>query len=329
MGARDIFTPRIDGKAPANYTRYRATIQVRDKLIGGVPKDPDTIAKWITARLQLGDRALLEMVNETAAQMQADRSEQAREFDAEIAVLGVRIDSRRNEDGEPLDEDALTALKARRERLTEELEAIEPRPDADELVAATARKMEGGNGFKAVRYVRDPDGYWVYTARPQPDAEVALAYEGRCLKAAVKEAVNVGYPGTDFPSKKLIGAPDPATGKITPAKGFRKGLMSTMAERVFVDDLYIPMIVDGQLVVEPTGTEQRIKHVMTPQGPRSAINVVDFVERPTLSAVIRVQDDFLSPAEWLRIMEIAENIGIGADRARSDGKFDLVEFEEL
>ena len=233
MAANDVFS---DAKDEA-FTRYEVELVVRDKLIGGVPKDADTIKKWLESRLDLGERAVIELAEEAAEQM--------------------------SESG--------------------------GRPSASELLDAVARKTEGGNGFKII------DGQ--------------LVYEGRCMKAALKEASNVAFPGTDWPGKP---------------KTLRKGLMRALAERVFIEQNYIPLGVSS-----PSGTEQRIKHVMTPQGPRSAINVVDYVEQPKLSFVVAVLDDFLPREAWRRLWQIAEEIGIGADRARSDGKFDLLKWERL
>jgi hypothetical protein len=139
-----------------------------------------------------------------------------------------------------------------------------------------------------------------------------LAYETRCMKAAIKEWANSAYPGVDWPSKKKVAA------------SFRKGLMSTLAERVFVDGVYI-----GLGVKEPDGVEERIKHTTGPQGPRSSINRVEFVERPLLEFVLEVHDDFLSMEEWGRIWERGEDIGIGADRGRSDGRFELLSFDKV
>ncbi|WP_084963346.1 hypothetical protein [Thermoactinospora rubra] len=167
-------------------------------------------------------------------------------------------------------------------------------PSADELAQAVLESGEAEvsvNGFK-----RASDG--------------ELVFEGRCVKAALKEWSNSAYPGVDFPSKKKI------------ANGFRKGLMATLAERVFVPEIYI-----GLGVFEPTGVEERIKHVKTPQGPRSSINRVEYVERPILEFTVRVHDDFLSAEEWGRIWERGEDIGLGADRGRSDGKFELLAFD--
>ena len=99
--------------------------------------------------------------------------------------------------------------------------------------------------------------------------------------------------------------------------------MSTLAERVFVPESLI-----GLGVKEPTGIEERIKHVKTPQGPKSALNTVEYVERPVLEFTVRVHDDFLPMEAWARIWERGEDIGIGADRGRSDGKFELLAFDK-
>lgn len=168
-------------------------------------------------------------------------------------------------------------------------------PSADELAEAV---MEGGadlsvNGFKRI------------------PGSGELGYEGRCMKAALKEWANSAYPGTAFPGKKDIGS------------GFKKGLMSTLAERVFVPEVFIPLGV-----TEPSGVEERIKHVKTPQGPRSSINRVEFVDRPLLEFTVKVHDNFLPMEAWGRIWERGEDIGIGADRGRSDGKFELLAFDK-
>jgi hypothetical protein len=163
------------------------------------------------------------------------------------------------------------------------------RPSADALLDALVENVESGSGFKRV------DG--------------VLVYEGRCMKAAIKEAANVAFPGTNWPGKP---------------KDIRKGLMRFAAERVFVEEDSIPLGV-----TQPSWTEQRIKHILTPQGPRSAINVVDCVEKPHLSFTVKVLDDCLDQAVWAGIWETLEEIGIGADRARSDGKFDLTCWERI
>jgi len=139
-----------------------------------------------------------------------------------------------------------------------------------------------------------------------------LVYEGRCMKSALTEFANSAYPGTEWPGKTAI------------AKGFRKGLKSALEERVFVEQIYI-----GLGVKEPTGIEERIKHVTTPQGPRSSITRVEYVYQPTLEFTLLVRDDFLPLEAWSRIWQAGEQIGIGSDRGRSDGRFELLAFDRL
>ncbi len=237
MSAVDIFG------TTSQVTVYRVRLQVVDKMVGGVPSSPSVIKGWLKTRMELEDRALQELVDQT---------------------LGERFPDRQ--------------------------------PSADELAEAIMASDAADlsiNGFK-----RMPSG--------------ELAYEGRCMKAAIKEWANSAYPGTDFP------------GKSNMAKGFRKGLMATLAERVFVPETLI-----GLGVAEPDGVEERIKHVKTPQGPRSSINRVEYVVKPVLEFTVKVHDDFLPMEAWGRIWERGEDIGIGADRARSDGKFELLAFDEL
>ena len=136
-----------------------------------------------------------------------------------------------------------------------------------------------------------------------------LCLEGRQVKAGLKEWMNSSYPGTKFPGK--------------PAD-IRKGLMNWAAETVMVDDQLI-----GLGVKEPTRVEERIKHVRTPQGPRSTVNRVEVVERPTITFTVKVRDDALLREVWGRVWSVGEEIGLGADRGRSDGEFELLAFEKI
>lgn len=234
MAASDIF-----GKAAAQtYTQYRATLRFKNLIVGGIPSDKSVIEGWIRSRMDLGDAAISELVEQT------------------VEERGV-----------------LTPDEA--------IEAVMQ----SELAPSV-------NGFK-----RDDNG--------------ELCIEGRIVKAALKEWMNSAYPGTKFPGKTKI-------------DGLRKGLMRYAAEAVRVDDLLI-----GLGVKEPTAIEERIKHVMTPQGPRSSINRVEVVEQPEVTFTISVRDDFIPEDAWARIWSVGEAIGLGSDRGRSDGQFELTEWQRL
>lgn len=234
MSATEIF-----GIA-SHVTRYRVRLQVLDKLVGGVPSKESVIKGWLKARMELGDRDLQELTEQTLRERFPDRQ-----------------------------------------------------PSADELAGAllTSDAAPSINGFKRIPGTGE------------------LALETRCAKSALKEWGNSAFPGMDWPGKSRV------------AKGFRKGLKSTLEERVFVEGVFV-----GLGVTEPTGVEERIKHTTGPQGPRSSISQVEYVSRPLLEFTLRVHDDFLSPEVWGRIWERGEDIGIGSDRGRSDGKFELLTF---
>lgn len=162
-----------------------------------------------------------------------------------------------------------------------------------------------------------------------------LCLEGRTIKAGLKEWANSAYPGTEFPGKTGI------------AKGFRKGLMSTLVERVFVPTSLVPLqvrdlgnmeklvgVFDRDVAAEKSAgavawVEERIKHVMTPQGPRSSINRVEVIKNATVIFPVICRDDFLERKVWGRIWQAGEEIGLGSDRGRSDGQFDLTSWEKV
>lgn len=143
------------------------------------------------------------------------------------------------------------------------------------------------------------------------DENGQLCLEGRQVKAALKEWANSAYPGVKFPGKVKV-------------EGLRKGLMNYLAETVIVDEYLI-----GLGVKEPTRVEERVKHVRTPQGPRSAVNRVEVVAEAAITFTVRVRDDFLPQEAWARIWQVGEGIGLGADRGRSDGQFELLTWEKV
>ena len=137
-----------------------------------------------------------------------------------------------------------------------------------------------------------------------------LALGGRCAKAMLKEAANAEFPGTDWRDKP---------------KGIRHGLKAELAERVFVAEHLIP------LGVREARVEERVKHVNGPRGKRSAIDRVEVIDRPRIEFTLRIHETrdapFLSRDVWAAIWERAEDLGIGAQRSRGDGQFDLETWE--
>lgn len=245
MGAAEVFGEQ------SRWATYVAEVQV-STLVGGIPKDPDTIRKWLKARLELDDVEVLALTNEALADMAWAQAEGG-------GVLSPH------------------------DMTSEQL---------DQVVDSVLAKEVKGNSFKAV------DGQ--------------LQWEGRCAKAAYKEAANALYPGV----AKWPGAP----------AGTRKGLASYLTERVEVVENYIPL---GRTAPD-VANENRIKHVTIPgQGKRSTINVVDLVTDVKLTWHTKVLDDCISRQLWSEIWEYLEVGGLGADRARGDGRCELLSWRKV
>ena len=147
-----------------------------------------------------------------------------------------------------------------------------------------------------------------------------LCIEGRIVKAALKEYANSSYPGTVWPGKNKL-----FPGKKDGTSALQKGLKAYLAEAV-----HVPEVMIGLGVKEPTRVEERIKHVrIQGRGTMGVINRVEVVHRPSVVFHVEVRDDFLPVEAWKRMWENGERIGLGSDRARSDGKFEVVGWEKV
>ena len=174
----------------------------------------------------------------------------------------------------------------------------EVRPDMtyDELVMASEELAaeKSTNGFK-----RNDD--------------IGLYIEGRQVKAAIKESVNIHFAGERWGKTK-------------------KGPKSYTAERVFVLEDRIPL---GR--PEPDGVDLVIGHVTGPAGPRSTLAYHEYALRPEISFTIMeakvVQDAAQPPSlereQWAVVWTSMEENGIGALRSQGHGRFDVTKYEEV
>jgi hypothetical protein len=122
--------------------------------------------------------------------------------------------------------------------------------------------------------------------------------ESRNIKAMLKEGANI--------VKAMLG---------------HKNLKAKLAERVFVEPHEIPL-------PEVSGTDRRMVHAMTMQGPRSSMKLFDFIDHPTVEFRLKVLNDGVFTPELLRdILDYCQENGLGADRSQGFGQFDVVSFE--
>lgn len=127
--------------------------------------------------------------------------------------------------------------------------------------------------------------------------------EGRQLKAALKEAINVAYPKT-------------AWGKTG------KGSKNYLAERVFVDNEHL-LLEDAS----DDGVEFIVKHISDRGGKRSALGYYEYSDKPRIGCSVSVLDDCFKSNEWARIWVAAERLGLGAMRSQGFGPFEVVRWE--
>jgi hypothetical protein len=160
----------------------------------------------------------------------------------------------------------------------------------DEAAAITVENL--GN-----QAMSDEEKAAIWTGFAEKDGYLVI--ESRQVKAMLKESANIVKP--------LV--PD-TRGKTIP-------LRSRVAERVFVHPHFLSLGV-----AQPTGTIERPIHVMTAQGPRTALKRTDYVDNPVIECTLRVLDDGMITEKILRfILDHASENGLGTDRSQGAGTF--------
>lgn len=132
--------------------------------------------------------------------------------------------------------------------------------------------------------------------------ENGLYYEGRCVRAHIKDCANV----------------------LQASLGI-KALKSKVANRVYVFPAKI--YLDK---TEPDGSETRIIHAMTPKGPRSSLKTIDYVNDAVLKFRLKVLDDGVVGENLLKaIFDYGSIHGMGQERSQDWGKYELVKLVEV
>ena len=86
---------------------------------------------------------------------------------------------------------------------------------------------------------------------------------------------------------------------------------------------------------EADGDDEGPIHVMTAQGPRSALKRVDYVEGATLTfelwrfKTVATEKRHISHDALVAALTLAQENGLGADRSQGRGKFDVTKFETI
>jgi len=86
---------------------------------------------------------------------------------------------------------------------------------------------------------------------------------------------------------------------------------------------------------EPLDVEEGPIHVQTPKGPRTALKRQDYMAAPTFKFEIWVlktqpaETRHIGEKEIVHMLTFAQENGLGASRSQGNGKFDVIEFEEI
>jgi hypothetical protein len=128
------------------------------------------------------------------------------------------------------------------------------------------------------------------------------------IKAMLKEATSIIYPW----------GPDNKWGPT------RKAPRSFLAERVFIDEKWVPLGRD-----EPDGKHLQIGQVSGPKGPRSTLTYYDYCLQPTAVFTVFSLEDMVKPEQWQRILLTGQREGLGAIRSLSHGQFKVKAFDRL
>jgi hypothetical protein len=133
-----------------------------------------------------------------------------------------------------------------------------------------------------------------------------IVLENRNIKAMFKESANIVK---DMP--------------VAYVGGKKIALRSKLAERLFPQPVWIPILDDihPDLPVAVQSVERPI-HVVTRQGPRTALKRVDIVNRARLVCQLKVLNDKMITEGHLRaILDHASENGVGTDRSQGCGTF--------
>jgi hypothetical protein len=156
-------------------------------------------------------------------------------------------------------------------------------------------------------------------------------FESRCLKAAFKEQANI--------LKNLLNEEAKAEGRGAKKKKdgtegadiYNTMYRSKVAENLFVEGDGYPIMRDGKPLEDVDGKTEKAIHVMTPQGPRSALKRYDFIKAGCqLTFNVRtLRGGVVTEHDLLRMLEFGQDNGLGSGRSQGAGQYKVLSVEEL
>lgn len=254
------------------------------KICGGVPADENTAEKWVETKVRDTRSAPMvkELVEKTKRELRETHAARAR-VAAGTATEGdlITVDELDEESAELLDQ----------------IENISPEELDARALTKAAKDLAGLNIFK-----RTPQG--------------VLYIEGRQLKAALKEAVQVAANAGKITTKGW-GNPDNAS--------YKKGIKQWFPEHVFVtNDILCLFREDGTPVVKEDETLQKFVH--THRG--DAISYEECVYNASIRFKVKTDVD-LTEKQWAMVWLTGQDQGLGASRSQGFGTYEMTGWRAL
>lgn len=144
-----------------------------------------------------------------------------------------------------------------------------------------------------------------------PNDDQGLFLQSRQVKACIKQSASLlGITKKKIGSKQIL------------AEG------TEVKSMVGGDRIYLG-------VKEPSGTDESAIHVVTAQGPRTALRRMDYVEKPEVRFQIWVlktdgnEKRHIGEEQLTDILKHAQENGLGASRSQGQGKFWVTEFKKV
>ena len=108
------------------------------------------------------------------------------------------------------------------------------------------------------------------------------------------------------------------------------GLRSHVQTGLYFLPRKLYLLRDDKPVTEPDGTDEAQGRVPTPKGPKSILRKSEYVERAVIDFEIKMLPfRGFGYGELCRVFALVCEIGVGAWRAREEGKLELLSFTEI
>lgn len=101
-----------------------------------------------------------------------------------------------------------------------------------------------------------------------------------------------------------------------------KAFRSKIANKLYVDEYKVYLHQNGNVITKSNGSFEQPVHVITMQGPRNALKVIQYVEKPEMSFTLQfLVDKEIGDEQIRQLMEYGSVHGFGGERGMGEGRY--------